>query len=151
MEPSAAVARAAKMSRCCLPEPKPWRRILWLLALPLVPTGAAAASVGPSFACPAHDPLAQRICARPDLAALDLAFVQTYQALRQQSPDPRRSGWRPGTLRTSCAGPARCRIGKPACGRPIAQKRIRGGLNVYYVVNSQLIRKATASQRTKVS
>jgi hypothetical protein len=41
--------------------------------------------VGPSFPCPQpHDPLAQLFCEVPDLARLDLVFVQTYQALRQQ-------------------------------------------------------------------
>ena len=41
--------------------------------------------VGPSFPCPQpHDPLAQLFCTVPDLARLDLVFVQTYQALRQQ-------------------------------------------------------------------
>lgn len=41
--------------------------------------------IGPSFPCPQpRDPLAQLICSRPDLSLLDLQFVETYQALRQQ-------------------------------------------------------------------
>src|SRR5271166_5718155 len=44
---------------------------------------------GPSFPCPApRDPLAQLICDTPALARIDLAFVQTYQALRQQLSEP---------------------------------------------------------------
>jgi hypothetical protein len=44
---------------------------------------------GPSFPCPApRDPLAQLICDTPTLSRLDLAFVQTYQALRQQLAEP---------------------------------------------------------------
>lgn len=44
---------------------------------------------GPSFPCPApRDPLAQLICNSPNLWRIDLAFVQTYQALRQQLADP---------------------------------------------------------------
>src|SRR4051812_14094697 len=60
----------------------------------LTPPAAAQLSsqsqtTGPSFPCPApRDPLAQLICDTPALSRLDLAFVQTYQALRQQAADP---------------------------------------------------------------
>jgi hypothetical protein len=44
---------------------------------------------GPSFPCPSpRDPLAQLICENPPLSRLDLAFVQTYQSLRQQLVEP---------------------------------------------------------------
>src|SRR3712207_5089522 len=64
------------------------------LALPLI--GATAASpaqaqqrtIGPSFDCgsPAaqREGLAQLICSDPELARLDLAYVQAFQALRHQ-------------------------------------------------------------------
>jgi hypothetical protein len=46
-------------------------------------------TTGPSFPCPApRDPLAQLICDTPALSRLDLVFVQTYQALRQQAAEP---------------------------------------------------------------
>jgi uncharacterized protein/predicted aspartyl protease len=51
------------------------------------PTGAtpAEARVGPGFDCgKAAAPLAQMICANPDLSKLDLRFNQAYYALRQQ-------------------------------------------------------------------
>lgn len=41
--------------------------------------------IGPSFPCPAsRDPLAQLICDSSELSRVDLTFVQTYQAYRQQ-------------------------------------------------------------------
>ena len=41
--------------------------------------------LGPSFACPVpRDPLGQLICSSAALSQLDLRFVQTFQALRQQ-------------------------------------------------------------------
>jgi hypothetical protein len=40
---------------------------------------------GPSFPCPQPtDPLAQLICSTPQLALLDMQFVQSYKALYQQ-------------------------------------------------------------------
>jgi hypothetical protein len=62
---------------------------LFLLAVHPSPTVADVASgnqvTGPSFPCPAQrDPLAQLICETPALWRADLAYVQTYQALRQQ-------------------------------------------------------------------
>jgi peptidoglycan hydrolase-like protein with peptidoglycan-binding domain len=40
---------------------------------------------GPSFPCPQpDDPLAQLVCSTPDLAQLDMQFVQAYEALYEQ-------------------------------------------------------------------
>ncbi|MFL5282547.1 MAG: peptidoglycan-binding protein [Rhodopila sp.] len=48
-------------------------------------TPSQVSTTGPSFPCPVpRDPLAQLICNSPALSKLDLGFVQTYQALRQQ-------------------------------------------------------------------
>jgi hypothetical protein len=57
--------------------------------------GAEESRLGPSFACPTpRDPLGQLICGNALLAESDLAFVQTYQALRQQSPPAEQGGLR---------------------------------------------------------
>lgn len=52
---------------------------------------APALAIGPSFDCSkVHTPLAQFICADPDLSKTDLEFVRSYYALRQQVGP---SGW----------------------------------------------------------
>lgn len=54
-------------------------------AKPGAAEAAPATRLGPSFPCPApRDPLGQMICSDDGLARADLAFVQAYQALRQQ-------------------------------------------------------------------
>ena len=51
--------------------------------------------MGPSFPCPQpKDPLAQLICTTPQLAMLDMQFVQTYEALYQQAGAAGQSGIR---------------------------------------------------------
>ena len=48
-------------------------------------TAGARGRIGPSFKCaPGQDPLAQIICSDFDLSQIDLLFVQSYQALRNQ-------------------------------------------------------------------
>jgi peptidoglycan hydrolase-like protein with peptidoglycan-binding domain len=50
------------------------------------PVPAINPLTGPSFPCPQpEDPLAQLICITPQLAMLDMQFVQTYEALYQQA------------------------------------------------------------------
>jgi len=65
------------------------RAAIWLAAIGLLSPPALA--VGPSFDCAkVQTPLAQFICASPTLSKIDLEFVQSYYALRQQAgPD----GW----------------------------------------------------------
>ena len=68
-----------------------WIAILlfFIGAISSPPANAQLPVAGPSFPCPTpRDPLAQLICDTPVLAKLDLAFVQSYQALRQQLADP---------------------------------------------------------------
>ena len=49
---------------------------------------AQAQPIGPSFPCPSPaDPLGQLICSNPELARDELAFVQAYDAAKQQYPD----------------------------------------------------------------
>ena len=49
------------------------------------PTAGARDRIGPSFKCaPGQDALAQIICSDSDLSELDLLFVQSYQAIRNQ-------------------------------------------------------------------
>ena len=51
-----------------------------------------ARAIGPGFDCAKADtPLAEAICASPDLSRLDLQFNQAYQALRHQLAPPGRS------------------------------------------------------------
>jgi len=63
-------------------------------ANPMVAAAVPANSdqaIGPSFDCnTVRTPLAQFICASPDLSRTDLEFVQAYYALRQQVGPP---GW----------------------------------------------------------
>lgn len=65
--------------------------------------------IGPSFPCPSpRDPLAQLICDSRGLSRIDLAFVQTYQAYRQQlTPEGQKALRAEGiefgrTVRTNC-------------------------------------------------
>lgn len=62
----------------------------------IVPAGAQP--IGPSFECNqsniARDIIAAVICASPELARVDLAYVQSYQALRQMLPEKDRNALR---------------------------------------------------------
>ncbi len=67
---------------------------------------------GPSFPCPApRDPLAQLICSAPDLARLELTFVQSYQALRQQAGPAGQQAVRQEAVAFGLATRAACGIG----------------------------------------
>ena len=71
--------------------------------------------VGPSFACPTpRDPLGQIICSSHLLSRTDLAFVQAYQALRQQSPPEGQKALRVQAAEFGRAVRADCGIGTPA-------------------------------------
>ncbi len=72
--------------------------------------------VGPSFACPTpRDPLGQLICGSSLLARRDLEFVQTYQALRQQSSAAEQQALRVEAVEFSRNVRSECSIG-PAVG-----------------------------------
>ncbi len=96
---------------------------IWLLAAGLsaaIParaqTPGPAEHPGPSFACPVpRDPLGQLICNNATLARADLEFVQTYQALRQQSAPSQQQALRVEAVDFSRAVRADCGIG-PAVG-----------------------------------
>lgn len=63
------------------------------LAVALLATVGPCWAIGPSYDCNAvATPLAQFICANPNLSRMDLEFVQAYYALRQQVGS---SGWKP--------------------------------------------------------
>ena len=95
------------------------RRAVWVLvalAAAAVPRAAEAQErLGPSFACPVpRDPLGQLICATPRLAEEDLAFVQAYQALRQQSTPVQQGALRAEAASFGRAVRVTCGIGAPA-------------------------------------
>ena len=60
--------------------------VFWLATVAVALAQAPAEHLGPSFACPVmNDPLGRLICGNPVLAEQDLALVQAFLALRQQS------------------------------------------------------------------
>jgi len=70
--------------------------------------------LAPSFPCPTpRDPLGQLICESPSLSRSDLAFVQTYQALRQQSSPDQQVALRNDAARFGRAVRTACGIGQP--------------------------------------
>jgi peptidoglycan hydrolase-like protein with peptidoglycan-binding domain len=76
--------------------------------------GAAESKIGPSFACPTpRDPLGQLICGNALLAERDLAFVQAYQALRQQSSPSEQIGLRSEAIAFGKSVRLECGIAMP--------------------------------------
>lgn len=76
---------------------------------------AESTPVGPSFACPTpRDPLGQLICSSHTLSRTDLAFVQAYQALRQQASPEGQKALRVEAVEFSRAVRTDCGIGAPA-------------------------------------
>ena len=67
---------------------------------------------GPSFQCPVpRDPLAQLICAHPQLAEADLTFVQVYEAYRQQLSPAGQKALRQESIDFGLSVRANCGIG----------------------------------------
>ena len=113
-------------------------RVAWALlgglAMPAAAQEAASleagsARLGPSFACPAQrDALGQLICASATLSRRDLEFVQTYQALRQQSRPPQQATLRAEaaefgrTVRSACAIPAQAGADPPAAAADCVER-----------------------------
>ena len=96
------------------------RSIAAILFMVLAPLLAAAApgrdgsQLGPSFACPVRqDPLAQLICDDPALARADLAFVQAYLALRQQSTPDEQKELRAESVRFGQTVRGQCGVEQP--------------------------------------
>src|SRR5689334_18168399 len=70
--------------------------------------------IGPSFPCPTpQDPLAQLICASPDLSRTDLAFVQVYQAYRQSLTPEGQKALRADSVEFGASVRRECGIAKP--------------------------------------
>lgn len=75
----------------------------------------ALSRFGPSFGCPTpRDPLGQLICDDARLSRGDLEFVQTYQALRQQSSAFQQAALRTEAISFGKAVRTVCGVGTPA-------------------------------------
>ncbi len=105
--------------------PKLLLRFITLPALTLLAPIAASADsptpvrIGPSFSCAttARDALAATICSDDTLARSDLAFVQAYEALRQQSGPAGAAALRKEAVAFSASVRANCRLPDP--GQPV--------------------------------
>lgn len=86
---------------------------------------AASRPIGPSFDCDSagaqREPLPRLICADPALSRLDLAFVQSFQALRQQVGDVGQSDLRVEANAFHAAVLERCGIPSPVGAGRAAQ------------------------------
>ncbi len=106
--------------------------LLWLGGAGMALAQPAPARVGPSFTCPVvNDPLGRLICGNPELAEQDLALVQAFLALRQQSAAEEQGGLRQEaaafskSVRSECsiaAGPAAAETAD-CVGRAYARQR----------------------------
>ncbi len=74
---------------------------------------------GPSFPCPQpEDPLAQLVCSIPELALLDMQFVQSYEALYQQAGVAGDSQLRSTDIQFNTDVRAKCGIGLSQVSNP---------------------------------